>query len=476
MEIRKSQKPAEYTASIYGNTPEKHAYQLEDMRSVKVSELFPQITPAIYNNGDDLKAIRDRTRKSLENVDMSMIKPYDRINLCCSEHGFGLLGGLPYLEMVKTIKEVVEERTNNQRIKVVLAMYRTPAEAKEVIEAFNLHDVLDCEITSCGPFDDGISIDTSIGPVLGIKKVYDCDWMLYAYYDDPREIYVHRGINRVYKSFMMNFARYETRSSVHHTFGQTSANIISTAVYESEFVQSKFAFATIMMTSPTGVCDIISHRDLFTINKKSQANMLKDYTILLELCRRLKDWNAIWDGGRWGYYLHTAGMVFGVFSGADNDFFDLDIPWCNGIGKGQIQYEGGDMNTFMGIMPTFKGVVVNQSWIGLMCYWMCMFAKFYLVGQEVYDMYSHDRCNLPLVKMATLVDNLEEGIAECREATGTDRFIVFDGSFDYINCSQSCAEDIIACAPAAVEAAMNKYPKYLHQRGFSEEEIAELTK
>ena len=475
-EIRKGQKPADYLPSVYGNKCEKHAWELEDCCSVKVSELFPQITPAIYNEGDDLSIIAEHTRKSLENVDMSMIKPYDRINLCCSEHGFGILGGRPYLEMIKTIKQVVEERTNNQRIKVVLAMYRTPSEVNEVIENLDLHKELDCEIVGVGPFDDGIKIETSIGPVLGIKKVYDCEWMIYAYYDDPREIYVHRGINRLFKSFMMNFARYETRSSVHHSFGQTSANIISTAVYESEFVQNKFAFSTILMTSPTGVCAIESDRDLFAINKKSQANMLKNYSIIRELFASLDDWYAIWDGERWGYYLHTAGIVFGVCSEADDDFFDLDIPWCNGIGRGYANYKGGNLNTFMGIMPTFKGGVMNQSWIGLSISWIARFTTFYCVGKEQLEMYRRDKTNPMMAELVHPVDTLEEGVAKCDVSSDTKNYVVFDGSFDNINCSRSAAEDILKKAPIALEKAMSNYPRYLRQRGFTEEEIAELTK
>lgn len=483
IEIRKGQKPAGYMPSIYSNHPEKHGYELEDTCSVKISELFPEITPAIYNYGDDLKVIEEHTRKSLEHVDMSMIKPYDTINLCCSEHGFGLLDGRPYLEMVKTMKKVIEERTNNQRVRIVLAMYRTPSEVDEVMEYFNLKDEFDCEIIGCGPFDDGIPIETCIGTVWGLKKVYDCDWLVYAYYDDPREMYVHRGTDRILKSFMMNFARYETRCSVHRTFGQTSCMIIPAAVYDSEFVQSKFAFGTIMMTSPTGVCAIESDRDLYKISKKSMANMTKNYSIIREVFARLDDWFAVWDGGRWGYYLHTAGIVFGACFQASNDFFDLEIPYANGGGSGLVNYKGGPVVTFMGMMDTFKGAVINQAWAGLNMSWMPLMRPFFCVGREMQEVYRNDKTNQAAMGPGTgmadtckLVETLEEGISKEIAATGTESYIFFDGSFDYINCSRSAAENILKVADAAREKALSMYPTYLRQRGFTEEEIAELTK
>lgn len=42
---------------------------------------------------------------------MSRIKPGDSVNIMTCEHGFLMFGGLPYIEMVKTIKEEIERRT-----------------------------------------------------------------------------------------------------------------------------------------------------------------------------------------------------------------------------------------------------------------------------------------------------------------------------------------------------------------------------
>ena len=76
------------------------------------------IAPEIYMHGDDLSIIRQETEKSLADVDMSMIKSDDKVNLLCSEHGFAIMGGDAYAEMVKTIKDVVVEKTGNKNIRL----------------------------------------------------------------------------------------------------------------------------------------------------------------------------------------------------------------------------------------------------------------------------------------------------------------------------------------------------------------------
>ena len=67
--------PPELMESVYGPKPRPRAANLPGMVSVSVSELFPDITERIYLDGDDLSVIETETAKTLESVDMSMIKP-----------------------------------------------------------------------------------------------------------------------------------------------------------------------------------------------------------------------------------------------------------------------------------------------------------------------------------------------------------------------------------------------------------------
>ena len=89
IKIYPAKKINDFSVSVYSNKPEMHAYEHPDMVSVKVSDLFPNMPEAIYSHsGDDLVPTSKSTRKALENIDMSMIKPGDSVNIMTCEHGF----------------------------------------------------------------------------------------------------------------------------------------------------------------------------------------------------------------------------------------------------------------------------------------------------------------------------------------------------------------------------------------------------
>ena len=155
-----------FSVSVYSNKPEMHAYEHPDMVSVKVSDLFPGMPEAIYSHsGDDLKPTADSTREALKNIDMSRIKPGDSVNIMTCEHGFLMFGGLPYIEMVKTIKEEIERRTGAYDIRTKVVMYRTPREGDEVIDFYELKEHLG-EVEAVSSYEKGVPIETRIGTQL----------------------------------------------------------------------------------------------------------------------------------------------------------------------------------------------------------------------------------------------------------------------------------------------------------------------
>ena len=215
--ITPATEPPHFMKSVYGPEPRvSRAASLPGMVSLKVRELFPEMDPEIYLHGGDLSAIRKATEETLKNVDMDRIKPEHTVNLLCSEHGFSILGGEPYVEMLKTIKDVVEARTGC-KVRLRAAMYRGFREAEEVIEHYNLEKHFG-KVIGTGPWDKGVAIDTEIGTMYAVAKLFDADWFIHAYYDDLRELYFHRLINRTLKSFAMSYARLETRSAFHFAF------------------------------------------------------------------------------------------------------------------------------------------------------------------------------------------------------------------------------------------------------------------
>lgn len=465
--ISKSVRAPDNMSSIYGNRIEKRICDDPDIVSVKVRDLFPEITPAIYQYGDDLSIIADATREQLAGVNMDMIKPEHTVNICCTEHGFWIMGGDAYVEMLKTIKAVVEERTGNANVRLRLVMYKTPIEGPEAEAHFHLREAFGNKVESTCAFDKGVAIETQIGTMWGIEKVYDADWFIYAYYDDPREMYFNRMYKKGLKAFTMCFARYETRACFHTGFGSTdvSANILPISIFESDFVQSKYAFSCFMRTSPSGIHAIDADNDLYAIDRRAEITTLKDYGLMFHLLRDLQDYTAAWDGERWGYYLHAGGLVFGVVENSGLDPMDLDSP-STAVSEERRQYEGGPMFKAMDHPVGMKALVANQSWVGISLYWVPALLPTFVVGKEQADLYRSDPTNRPFMQFAKEVATLEEGLEAARAVAGTDKLLIFDGSFGQINCSRSMAEELIQKAPAVRDKVINHfYPMYLKQRG-----------
>jgi hypothetical protein len=472
--IRPAVKAPAVMPSIYGNKYEKRVYEVPGMCSVKLSELFPKMTKAVYEYGDDVSIIAKRTREQLANVNMDMIKPEHTVNINCAEHGFAIMHGDAYLQMLKTIKEVVEERTGNRNIRLRVVMYRTPNEGREVIEHYNLRELFDNKLEHTCAFDKGVPIETQVGTLWGIEKAYDADWFIFAYYDDPREIYFHRLYRKGLKAFTMNFARYETRSAFHLNFGHgsgVSQQIIPISIFESDFVQSKYAFSCFMRTAPSGIHGIDADNDLFAIDDRSEILCLKDYPMIFHLLTNLSAWTAVWDVGRWPYYMHAGGLCFGVIETGTFDPFDLDGP-SMAIGDERIKYEGGPCVRGMDIPDGLKAVVSNIAWCGIQEFHVPMSVPTYMVGKEQQELFRNDPNNRPWMDFAHPVDTLEEGLEAARKVVGNDKLVVFDGSFGYINCSRSMAEELIERAPGVEEMVMNKYyPLYLKQRGIDPDKV-----
>ena len=93
--------PPAFMPSDYASAPRPHVATLPGMTSVAVNQLFPSFGDTL-TSGDpaDMERVRAATRAALANVDMSRISADDSVNILASEHGFGLMGGWPYAEMV----------------------------------------------------------------------------------------------------------------------------------------------------------------------------------------------------------------------------------------------------------------------------------------------------------------------------------------------------------------------------------------
>lgn len=463
-------KPPVFMHSDYGPALRPHVSEtLDSMVSVPLTDFFPSFAPPITSGYPetleaDLERVRAETRKSLALVDMSSIAATDSVNILASEHGFGLMGGWPYAEMIKTIREVVMERTGCRKIHLRLAIYRGFREADEVAEHFGFNEAFEGRVKGLGPFDQGIEVETAIGPMYLIKRAFDAPKFIHAYYDDPREMYFNRLLYKSFKSFCMSYARYETRSVYHSMFGNRSGSVIPRALFDSDFIQERYTFSSVLCTTPMGVVGVDATTDLYAIDRRITKSHLETYGRMQRLFAEIKDCVAIWDGGRWGYYLHGGGLIFGTLLTNHSDAFDLDQP----VVAGFMQSPTAPVNFSRN--KNLRGVVVNQAWVGAGIPYVTMpfTTPMYIVGEEQAQMWREDSSNPLLMDRAKVVDSLEQGIAMACEKGQTDKLIVFDGSYGHLTCNQALADLLKERAPHVDKmVAEESLPKWLAQRGLA---------
>jgi hypothetical protein len=428
------------------------AYELPQIRSLAIRDLFPDIPEPISGFGSDPEIVRKQVYKALEGVDMSMIKPTDRVNVLCHEHGFNLMGGQAYADMLKIIKQVVEQRTGCMHIRLRFATAALKSEGISTFLQNQLIDAYDGEVDAFTPYDEGMRVPTEIGDLYVIKKAFDCEWFIHTHYDDPREIYFNRLISRDYKPFAMSYARLETRSTFHMAFGPRSENLVPRAIFETPIIHDKHAFTIEMRTAPTGILGIEADNDIDKLDRRGTVSSLKYYGKMFTLFRSIDEVVSVLDVPRWVWYGHCGGMVHGILMKSHIDNFDLDIL--------------PDVHTEL-TNPAVKSIVVNHTTRGL---WGMLptHVPIYVAGQLEAMQQAPDLMNYA----ADVCDDLPTALDEACERAGTDKVLVFDGSYGSMNLSESMAQHFIKNAPEAARKTEEELlPKWLKQRGIDPAEL-----
>ena len=462
--LKEAVSPPTIMPSVYGPQPRQRAAQLPGIASLGIKELFPDIAEEIYLQGNDLSAIRKATEDALAGVNMGMIKPQDTVNILCSEHGFLILGGEPYAEMLRAIKDVVEERTGCENIRLRVAAGGGLKESKELIQYYNFDQYFNGRATGISSFDKGVPIETEIGTLYGVARAYDSDWFIHAHYGDLRELYWHRLINRALKPFAMSYARFETRGVYHFNFGPRSSNFVQKAIFDSPFVQQRFTFGCFLMTSPAGIIGIDADNDLHRLDRRLTVTSLKSYGKLLRLFAEIEECIAVLDAGKWPSYVHAGGMTFGNLVNAELDYFDLEtVP--AGTGFALFEKAPGAPKV-KAVNPSIKALVINHMWTGMTCTELPMSIPTVVVGRDLADMLITDSSNPEFMSFAVTAESLQTAMEFTRRVARTDNIIVFDGSFGSINLSPSMAEFMLKKAPEVSRNVDEELlPKWLRQRG-----------
>jgi hypothetical protein len=463
--------PREPRASGYGIDPslvKKRGADLPGICSVRTADLFPDQPEVIYPGEQGLTAIREETRRGMARVDLSKIRAGQSVNVLCSHHGFTLLGGEPYAEMLRTVRDVVAERTGCSRINLRVGQGLRYREGEEYIRKFKL-DSHFSNTAAIAPIDKGVPIETEIGTLYGIRKAYDADWIIHTHNSDVREIHFHRMVDRAVKPFGMSYARLETRSGYHQNLGPRAANFMARAIFDSDFVQRKYVCSAFLMMSPTGIVTVDCDNDLYALNDRVVIAGMKYYGKIVTLLGSIDACVAMLDFPAPVPYVFAGGLIYGNFLGAGHDLFDLEKPLPSYTFYTESYYGHDERHLTRhvpGINPALKMTVHNYAMVGYPNEFFAAKVPTVVVGREQADLFRHDPQSTGYMNHAVIADHLDAAVEFARRVTGTDKLLIFDGASGGLNMSEPLADYFLEIAPeVSRKVDQELLPRWLRQRG-----------
>ncbi len=409
-----------------------------------------------------------RLKPHLARVDFSKIKPGNTVNILASHHGFTFLGGKPYAEMLRTIKDIVERETPAKEVRLRAGLGMRFRETEEYIKAHGLDEYFKGKALGIAPIDAGIPIQTCLGTLYGLRQAYDADVIIHAHNSDVREVHFHRQVDRAVKPFGMSYARAETRSTYHMNMGPRAANFVARAIFDSEFVQSKYGFSIFMIMSPAGVVTIDADNDLYAINNRTTVGGMKYYGKIINLFSAIDECIVILDFPCPVPYVFAAGVIYANMVGANIDLFDLDNPLPPYTWYTETFYDDRGRPLIPDIPPVnpaIKMVVHNYAWTGYPATFFAEHTPTIMVGREQAELFNRDPMNLNYMKHALLSENLPTAMEFAYRTTKSDKVIIFDGATGGVNVSRSLADHLRQVA-SQVNERVDKIlmPKWLAQR------------
>jgi hypothetical protein len=472
--VRKPITPVEPKTSQYGIKPElltKRMAHYPEMTSILVKELFPDAPDVIFPSEEGLDAIKKATVAALKKVNMSMIKPGQSVNILASHHGFTLLGGHPYAEMLKTIRDEIEKRTGVTDIRLRAGNGLRFRETEEYIKRYKLDVHFKGKAKCVAPIDEGIPIQTQIGTLYGIKAIYDADWIIHAHNSDVREVHFHRHVDRAVKPFGMSYARIETRSTYHQNLGPRGANFTARSIFESEFVKSKFAFTVFLDMAPSGAVGVMADNDLYKLNDELTIKGLQYYGKIMTLLGEIDECIVGLDFPCPVPYVFAAGVIYANMVAASVDLFDLDgnLPPYTWYTEAFYGKDGKPLvDDIPPVNPAIKMAIHNYAWGGYPSAFFSEQIPTIIVKHVQAELFDNDPQNIEYSKYAVISEDLDDAMRFAYKATGTDKVLIFDGALGGLNVSKSLLKLLVEKAPIVSKRVDEELlPKWLKQRGLN---------
>jgi hypothetical protein len=316
----------------------------------------------------------------------------------------------------------------------------------------------------CPQIDAGTEISTRVGRMWLNRKLFLGDHFIHTHVTEMREGYLHRMLDRLYKPFGMGYTRVETRSGYHFGFGPRTGQLVARAVFESDFVQERYAGTVVLDTSPEGVVGVDADNDLQELNDRVSLNLFRNYGTLIRLMAEIDECTVVFDGHGNTVYCYAGGIPFDVLYFSNIDFLDLDNP---AILTPMLPESARELfgPYASGENPSIKAIVINYMAGGVPYTYLLEKIPTLVAGRAMWDWLTEDPSGCMLVKRAALAVDLPAAMNVARNIAKTDKVIVYDGLQGAMHVSESLAEHLLERAPeVAREVAENRLPKWLAQR------------
>ena len=300
----------------------------------------------------------------------------------------------------------------------------------------------------------------------------------HAHNSDVREVHFHRQVDRAVKPFGMSYARIETRSTYHQNLGPRAANFTARAIFASEFVQSKFAFAAFLDMNPAGVVGIDADNDLYAINDRITVSGCLHYGKIMTLLGEVDECIAVLDFPCPVPYVFSAGVIYANFVGAKTDLFDMEgtpLPAYTWYTEAFYGKNGPLIPDIAPVNPAIRLCVHNYAWGGYPSVFFTEHIPTVMVGREQAEVMNTDSQNIEYMANAVIADDLDAAMRFAHCSAKTDKVIIFDGAPGGINVSNSLAAFLRERAPEVNRQVDDVLlPKWLRQRGIDPAQTAAL--
>lgn len=470
--------PGKPRVSAYNMDPKDlsaRAADLPGMQGVYIRDLFADApVPIEVETPDKFRArIRKLTVKELANVDLGKVQPGDSVNILASSHGFSIFGGEAYAEMIRTTRDEVERRCGTSDIRLVAGVGLRFRETAEAIKKFELDRYFKGKASDACPVDEGVPIETEIGTLYGVKKVYDARWIIHTHNNDIRELHYHRQIGRLFKPFTMSYATIEMRSVYHQGMGPRAANFLPYVIFKSPFVQEKFVCSVMLQVAPTGTIGVNASNDLEKQDVEFARLNFNWFGKILTMLSKIEDIILLIDYPGPLPYTTAGGILFGNFLNANVDEYDLDVPFpaytrysdLKGIEVDSESHLHKVELDFPAPNPAIRAFIINYCSKGFPSTFFAQRLPTLVVGPMAGFLTGCPQNN-KFMDYALEVNDLKKAVDFAKLFGKTANVLAFDGAIGGFNVSETLAEKMYAIAPqVSKEVDEILMPRWLKQRG-----------